>query len=72
MHIVDLFKDQCRPATGWFALNPGRACFLETIQNLTADFVANILSGVEAHTLAQPDHPGAKNKDQHQHDKRHQ
>ncbi|MNV37736.1 hypothetical protein D3C71_1292660 [compost metagenome] len=69
VHIVDLLKDQRRPASGRFTLNPGGTRVLEPVHDLTADFIANLLSRVKAHAFAQPDHPGAQHKDQHQHDK---
>ncbi|VEA08129.1 Uncharacterised protein [Salmonella enterica subsp. enterica serovar Sanjuan] len=72
MHIVNLFQHQRRPATGGLALNPGWAGLLQTIQHLTADLKANMLSGMKTDALAQPHHPGAEDKDQYQQDKREQ
>jgi hypothetical protein len=51
MHIVDLLKDQRRPATGRFALYPRRARLLEAIEHLTADF-----SGYAARPENRPAH----------------
>ncbi len=52
MHIVDLLKDKRRPTAGGFALNPGGASFLQPVEHLAANFVANILPGVKSHALA--------------------
>jgi hypothetical protein len=62
MHIVNLLKDQRRPATGRFALYPGRTGLLQTVEHLAADFKANMLPGVKPDPLAQPDHPGPQDK----------
>ena len=72
MHIVNLFKDQRRPASGRFTLDPRGPGFLQTIEHLTADLVADMLSGMETDALAQPHHPCAQDKNQDQDDKRHQ
>ncbi|VEA77963.1 Uncharacterised protein [Salmonella enterica subsp. arizonae] len=70
MHIVNLLLHQRCPAPGGFALNPGGAGLLQTIQHLTADLKANMLPGMKTDALAQPHHPGAEDKDQYQQDKK--
>ena len=69
MHIVNLLKDQRRPATGRFSLNPRGPGFLKPVEHLTADLVADMLPGVEADALTQPHHPGAQDKNQDQDNK---
>gem|GEM_PF-6986697 len=69
MHIVNLLKDQRRPATGRFTLDPRGPGFLKPVEHLTADLVADVLSGVKTDALTQPNHPGAKDKNQDQDNK---
>ena len=59
VHVVDLLKNKRCPAAGRFALDPRRACLLEAVKNLAANFIANMLPGLKADPLTQPDHPGA-------------
>ncbi len=47
VHVVDLLKNQRRPAPRRFTLNPRRACLLEAVENLTADGKADMLPGVK-------------------------
>ena len=68
MHIVNLLQHQRRPATSRFTLNPGWPCLLQAIQHLAADLKSDMLPGMKTHPLAQPDHPGAQDKHQHQYD----
>ena len=52
MHIVDLLKDERRPTAGGFSLNPGRARLLKTVKHLAANFITDMLAGVEADAFA--------------------
>ena len=72
VHIIDLLKDKRCPTAGRFALDPGGARLLEAVENLTANFIADMLPGLKTNPLTQPDHPGAQHKDQYQQRQRQQ
>ncbi len=72
VHIVNLLKDQRGPAASRSPLDPGGPSLLQAVEHLAADLIPDVQARVKADALAQPDHPGAQDKHQHQLDKRQQ